>query len=59
MRDDERKDPDVLAHLRAENRTTERWFKPLRPLLDQLGHELRERVPAADEGLPIRRGDYE
>jgi oligopeptidase B len=59
LRDDTRGDRAVLAHLRAENRYTERWFKPLRAILDRLGQELRERVPPADEGLPLRRGDFD
>ena len=36
LRDDERKDPKVLAHLEAENRYTAAYFKPLKPLQDGL-----------------------
>lgn len=59
LRDDDRRERVVLAQLRAENRYTERWFKPLRPLRNRLEGELRARIPPADEGLPLRRGDWE
>lgn len=58
LRDDSRSSASVLRHLRAENAHADRWFKPLRPLLAQLDAELRARIPPADEGLPVRRGDY-
>lgn len=59
LRDDTRRAPAVIAHLRAENRHTARWFKPLQPLLDRLEGELQARIPASDEGLPVRRGEHE
>ncbi len=59
LRDDTRQAPAVLAHMRAENRHTASWFNPLQPLLDRLDGEIQARIPASDEGLPVRRGDFE
>ncbi|MCB1588189.1 MAG: S9 family peptidase [Xanthomonadales bacterium] len=59
LRDDDRRDGAVLAHLRRENRYTERWLSRLAEPIRQLETELRGRIPPADQALPIRRGDYD
>ncbi|MCI2962431.1 S9 family peptidase [Shewanella sp. N2AIL] len=54
LRDDERKDPKVLAHLEAENRYTAAYFKPLKPLQDGLFKELTERLVADESSVPYQ-----
>ncbi len=59
LRDDSRSRREVLAQLRREDLASEAWFRPLRKKLDQLHSELKSRIPDADEGVPVRRGDYQ
>ena len=54
LRDDERKDPKVLAYLNAENRYTAAYFKPLKPLQDGLYKELTERLVADESSVPYQ-----
>jgi len=55
LRDDHRADPEVLAHLRAENAYKDQRFVALQPLCAELTAELRSRIPAEDESLPVYR----
>ena len=58
LRDDERKDPEVLAHLRAENAYTEAVMQPARELSDALYREMVARVKETDVSAPVRKGPY-
>ncbi|MBA3396712.1 MAG: S9 family peptidase [Deltaproteobacteria bacterium] len=53
MRDDERKDPEVLAHLAAENAYANAVLAPVTPLEDTLFAELRARVQEEDSTVPV------
>ena len=53
LRNDERNDPEVLAHLAAENTACAQWFEPLAPLVERLKAELAARVPPEETGLPV------
>lgn len=52
IRDDERKDPDVLALLEAENAYTDAMLAGSRPLTDALEREMRDRIPGDQQGAP-------
>ncbi|MBZ0101426.1 MAG: S9 family peptidase [Thermoanaerobaculia bacterium] len=54
----ERENPEVLAHLAAENAYAEAMTAASRPLADQLYGELVGRLIEDDEGVPARRGDW-
>jgi len=58
MRDDERKDPKVIAHLQAENAYTDAVMKPTEALQRQLYEEMVGRIKETDETVPVRKGDY-
>lgn len=51
-------DPDVLAHLAAENAHFEAWMGPHRPLVDSLFAEMRGRIKEDDASVPVRDGDW-
>ncbi|MDP3771078.1 MAG: S9 family peptidase [bacterium] len=53
-----RKDPDVLRHLRRENRYVESSLAHLRPLRDRLFREFRRRVRETDRSVPMRVGEF-
>ncbi len=53
LRDDERKDPEVLAYIRAENDYTDAVLAPGRALEEQLFGELRARVKEDDASVPV------
>ncbi len=53
LRDDTRKDPEVLAYLEAENRYAGAVMAPLRPLARTLLAEMTARVAQADESAPV------
>jgi oligopeptidase B len=58
LRDDERKDPDVLAYINAENDYTNKVLAPANALEDTLFSELRARVKEDDESVPVLDAGY-
>src|SRR5437762_3962447 len=58
IRDDARKNPDVIAYLDAENRYTEAVMKPLAPLVQKLYEEMKGRIKETDLSVPERVGNY-
>ena len=52
MRDDERKDPKIIAHLNAENDYTKAQFKPYDGLKQQLFDELVARLDKDESSVP-------
>ncbi len=58
IRDDARKNPDVIAYLEAENRYTEGVMKPLEPLVQKLYEEMKGRIKETDLSVPERVGNY-
>ena len=53
LRDDERKDPEVLGYIRAENDYTDAVLAPSAALEEQLFAELRSRVKEDDASVPV------
>jgi oligopeptidase B len=58
LRDDSRSDPEVLAHLRAENDHTDAVLRPLAALGGKLRAELVGRIPEADASVPVRHNGW-
>lgn len=58
LRDDERDDPQVLAHLQAENAFTEAQLAPSAKLRQQLKAELEARIDPEDASVPVHDGDW-
>ncbi|GAB2275323.1 hypothetical protein Dimus_010088 [Dionaea muscipula] len=58
LRDDSRKDPDVLSHLAAENSYTDFVMSGTKELEGQLYAEMRGRIKEADVSVPLRKGPY-
>ncbi|GAB4575801.1 MAG: S9 family peptidase [Rhodothalassiaceae bacterium] len=52
------KDPEILAHLEAENRHYEAFFAPHRPLVARLFEEMKARIREDEESVPVRDGVY-
>ena len=59
MRDDERKKPDIIAHLTAENEYAEHLLRPTKALQEKLFNELKNRLKANDMSVPVRRRNFE
>lgn len=53
-----RNDPAVLAHLADENAYAERRLSTIRPLIDEIAGELRQRNAHSDASVPFRDGGY-
>jgi oligopeptidase B len=53
LRDDDRKAPDVLAYIRAENDFTDSILAPAKGLEEQLFGELRARIKEDDSSVPV------
>ena len=53
-----REDPEVLAHLEAENRYTERVMRHTEPLQERLYQELRGRIKESDLSVPTREDGW-
>ena len=58
MRDDKREDPEILAHLEAENSYTEQQLKHTESLQSQLFDEIKGRIVKDDQSVPVKKGDY-
>jgi oligopeptidase B len=58
LRDDERTDPAMLAHLAAENTYADAAFAPLDDLKTRLNNELVGRIKQDDSTVPYRYKDY-
>ncbi len=51
-------DPDLLAHLRAENDAAERFFAPHADTIEQIFGEIRSRVQETDLSTPVEFGPW-
>nr|WP_294849102.1 S9 family peptidase [uncultured Sphingomonas sp.] len=58
LRDDTRKNPEMLAYLTAENAYSDAWMKPLIPLKDRLFKEYISRIKQDDNSVPVRENGY-
>ncbi|ALO41913.1 S9 family peptidase [Pseudoalteromonas phenolica] len=58
MRDDERKDPEIIAHLEAENAYTAAQLSNTEKLQQTLFEELKSRIQKDDNSVPTKRGNY-
>ena len=54
LRDDERKDPEMLAYLKAENAYADALLAPLKPVQDTLYGEVVARIKQDDASVPYR-----
>ena len=54
----DRDDPEVIAHLRAENAYTDAQTARLQPLRDRLFEEIRARTKETDLSVPVREGGW-
>ena len=54
----DRDDPEVLAHLEAENAYTDAELGRLEPLRERLFREIKSRIQETDLSPPARKGDY-
>ena len=59
MRDDTRKKPEVIDHLKLENKFLEQWFETGLDQRDQLLEEITSRIPKKEDSVPIPLGSYE
>ncbi|MDQ6887667.1 MAG: S9 family peptidase [Gemmatimonadota bacterium] len=58
LRDDARKNADVIAYLEAENRYTAAMLKPTEALQERLFQEMKGRIKETDLSVPERMGHY-
>nr|WP_322530025.1 S9 family peptidase [Vibrio parahaemolyticus] len=58
MRDDERKDPEILQHLEQENQYSETVLKHTEALQNELFEEIKGRIAKDDNSVPVRKGNY-
>ena len=58
LRDDSRKDKEMLAYLDAENAYADAFMAPLKPLQDALYAEIVSRIKQDDSSVPYRERGY-
>jgi oligopeptidase B len=58
LRDDKRKNPEMLAYLNAENAYADQVMAPLKPLENTLYEEIVGRVKQDDDSVPYRERGY-
>ncbi|WP_133479208.1 S9 family peptidase [Cognatilysobacter segetis] len=54
LRDDSRKNPEMLAYLNAENAYVDAYMAPLKPVEDRLYDEIVGRIKQDDSSVPFR-----
>src|SRR4051812_482987 len=58
LRDDTRKNPEMLDHLKAENAFADAALAPLKPLQEKLYAEIVGRIKQDDASVPFRQRGY-
>jgi len=58
MRDDDRKDPEVISYLEAENKYTEYSMQHTTGLQDELYKAMLSNLKEDDQRVPYRRGEF-
>jgi len=58
LRDDTRKNPEMLAYLKAENAYADAVLAPTKPLQDELFKEIVSRIKQDDSSVPVRERGY-
>jgi oligopeptidase B len=58
LRDDSRKNPEMLAYLKAENAYADALMAPHKPLQDRLYEEIVGRIKQDDSSVPYRERGY-
>jgi oligopeptidase B len=58
LRDDSRKNPEMLAYLNAENAYADALLAPTKPLQEQLFNEIVGRIKQDDSSVPVRERGY-
>ena len=58
LRDDDRKNPDMLAYLNAENAYADQQMAPLKPLQEAIYKEIVGRIKQDDSSVPYRERGY-
>ena len=58
LRDDERKAPEVINYLEAENTYTDAMLAHTKTLQSELFEELKGRIQKDDDSVPVKNGDY-
>jgi oligopeptidase B len=58
MRDDERKAPEVISYLEAENAYTDEMLAHTKTLQTSLFEELKGRIQKDDDSVPVKKGNY-
>ena len=59
MRDDSRKDEEILSHLNSENDYLENWFLSSEDSREELFEEIIGRIPEKEDSVPVRLKNYE
>ena len=58
LRDDDRKNPEVIDYLKQENIYTDKVLKTEQPLIEQLYQEIISRLPSKEQTVPAKIDDY-
>ncbi len=58
MRDDTRKNPEVLAHLAAENDYTKAQLLHTEAMQEKIFQEIKARIEKDDNSVPTKKGDF-
>src|SRR5215210_6299254 len=58
LRDDSRKNAEMLAYLNAENAYADAMLAPTKPLQEQLFKEIVGRIKQDDSSVPVREHGY-
>ena len=58
MRDDSRKNQEVIKHLEEENNYLDSWFQSGADKRDEIFKEIISRIPKKEDSVPVRMGSY-
>ena len=58
LRDDFRKDKEIISYLKQENDYSSQWFEERTNYKDEIYNEMLKKLPDKETSMKIRKGDY-
>ena len=58
LRDDERKNKEIISYLEDENKYTDNWFAARKDYKTEIYNEMLNRIPEKETSMKIKKDDY-
>ena len=58
LRDDERKNKEVISYLESENKYTDNWFAERKDYKTEIYNEMLNKIPEKETSMKVKKDDY-